>query len=48
LDLIMADFTIQQGGQPGRCGLPKGAYQIVAVQVQEFAVFHTPILLKSA
>jgi len=28
--------------------LPKGAYQIVAVQVQEFAVFHTPSLLKSA
>jgi hypothetical protein len=48
LDLIMADFTIQQGGQPGRCGLPKGAYQIIAVQVQEFAVFHTPSLLKSA
>jgi len=28
--------------------LPKGAYQTADVQVQEFAVFHTPSLLKSA
>jgi hypothetical protein len=40
----VADGSVQEGGQAGGRRLSEGANQIVAVQVKEFVVFHTPIL----
>jgi len=45
---VVADFSVHESGQPGCRRLSEGAHQIVALQVKQFVVFHTPSLLKIA
>jgi hypothetical protein len=45
---VVTDGSEKEGGQAGGRRLSEGARQIVAVQVKEFVVFHTPILPQTA